>query len=84
MTAPPYSPLVLGPAALLTAPALWDTLVAGTMPFETGLMRLAVAIGVVWVGLAMLGTLLTQPAAPATAVVDTHQRGDAQPTPPPS
>lgn len=78
MTAP-YSPLVLGPAALLTAPALWATLVTGSMPFETGLTRFAVAVAVVWLGVSLLGTLLAPGAPPATRDAQAYGVGTTGP-----
>jgi hypothetical protein len=62
--ASPFSGLVLGSGALLASPALWDAFVEGTLPVQTAIMRLLVAIVVSWLGYSMLGSLLEQTADP--------------------
>jgi hypothetical protein len=49
---------VLAGGALLASPALWAAFVDGTMVLETALVRLGVAVVVVWVGLSLLGSLV--------------------------
>lgn len=44
----PLSPAVLGGAALVASPALWDGLVNGTMPLDVALTRYLIAIGICW------------------------------------
>ena len=56
----PFSGLVLGSGALLASPALWDAFVEGTLPVQTAVVRLLVAVLVSWVGLSMLQSLLSQ------------------------
>jgi hypothetical protein len=59
----PLSPTVLGLGALLSSPALLASLVDGTLPLETGLIRFGVACLVCWVGLVLLDTLLDSTSA---------------------
>jgi hypothetical protein len=49
---------VVGGGALLSSPALWAAFGTGTMGVETALVRLGVAVLVVWVGLSLLGSLV--------------------------
>lgn len=49
----PASGTVLGAAAIVASPALWNSLVAGSIPLNVGLSRYLVAVGVCWV----LGTI---------------------------
>ena len=42
----PFSGVVLGAAAVLSSPALWSSLVAGTMPIADGLLRYVVAVAI--------------------------------------
>ena len=53
----PFSGLVLLGAGLLRSPALHAAVVAGTMAYETALVRFAVAWAVVWVGVSVLGSI---------------------------
>jgi hypothetical protein len=53
----PLSGFVLLGAALVSSPALHAALVAGTMSYETALVRFAVAWVVVWVGVSLLGSI---------------------------
>ena len=62
--ASPFSGLVLGTGALLASPALWDGFVEGTLPLQTAIIRLLVAVVVSWIGYSLLGTLLSQTAEP--------------------
>jgi hypothetical protein len=54
----PASGIVLGAAAIVASPALWDSLVAGSMPLEVGLTRYLIAVGVCWVLLSILGEMV--------------------------
>jgi len=63
----PFSPTVLALGALVSSPALMASLVDGTLPLETGLIRFAIACAVAWVGLVLLDTLLHTTSAPAAA-----------------
>lgn len=59
----PASGTVLGAAAIVASPALWSSLVDGSMPLDVGLTRYLVAVGVCWVLLSVLGELVfAQPA----------------------
>ena len=61
---------VLGGGALAASPALWAAFVDGTMPTETALVRWAVGIAVVWVGLTLLRSLVEGTAAPSRRTDD--------------
>lgn len=54
----PFSAPVLGLGALMASPALYASLVEGTMPLETAATRLLAAVLVTWLGLTLLTTLL--------------------------
>ena len=54
----PASGTVLGAAAIVASPALWSSLVDGSMPLDVGLTRYLVAVGVCWVLLSVLGELV--------------------------
>ena len=54
----PASGIVLGVAAIVASPALWNSLVAGSMPLNVGLSRYLVVVGVCWVLLSLIGGLL--------------------------
>lgn len=61
----PFSGWVLGAATVVASPALWSTFVDGTMPFEVGMMRLLIAVGVSW----LLISLVAEMAFPAPGSV---------------
>ena len=44
----PLSPAVLGGAAVVASPALWSSVVDGTMPLDVALTRYLIAIGICW------------------------------------
>lgn len=54
----PASGTVLGAAAIVASPALWNSLVAGSMPLNVGLSRYLVAVGVCWALLSVIGGLI--------------------------
>jgi len=54
----PFSGSVLGGAAVLSAPALWSSLVTGTTPLADGLLRYIGAVAVCWVGLSLVAALI--------------------------
>lgn len=56
--ASPFSGWVLGTGALLTAPALHQSLVLGTLPATAAATRFAVAVALVWVGVSLLASLV--------------------------
>jgi uncharacterized protein YjeT (DUF2065 family) len=65
----PFSGTVLGGAALLSAPALWASLVTGTAPLDEGLLRYMGAVVVCWLGLSVVAALVG-PAPRVTADSD--------------
>jgi hypothetical protein len=67
----PFSGPVLGGAAVLSAPALWSSLVVGATPVAAGLLRYMVAVLVCWAGLGLL-----------VAMVGPAPRADVKPGPP--
>jgi threonine/homoserine/homoserine lactone efflux protein len=75
----PFSGPVLGGAAVLSAPALWSSLVLGTTPVEEGLLRYIGAVVVLWIGLSTLVALVGP--APREATTTTMPRTEAGGTP---
>ena len=75
----PLSPTVLALGALVSSPALMASLVDGTLPVETGLLRFAIACAVAWVGLVLLDTLLHSTSAPAAKEPDPIEATQVQP-----
>ena len=73
----PFSPTVLAIGALLSSPALVASFVEGTLPLQTGVVRLGVACLVAWVGLSLLEALLhstsAQPVAEETPPIEATQ-----------
>jgi len=45
----PLSAPILGAAAVVASPALWSSVVDGTMPLDVALTRYLIAIGICWV-----------------------------------
>lgn len=74
----PFSGHVLGGAAVLSAPALWNSLVLGTTPVAEGLLRYIGAVVVCWLGLALL-VAMVGPAPRST--VDPPSTTNARPVP---
>lgn len=54
----PFSGTVLGGAAVLSAPALWASLITGTTPLADGLLRYIGAVAICWVGLSVVAALV--------------------------
>ena len=54
----PLSGWVLLAGAVLASPALWSTLVAGTMPLDVALTRYLVATGGCWVVVSLVADLV--------------------------
>ncbi|WP_232680779.1 hypothetical protein [Nocardioides sp. R-C-SC26] len=69
----PFSTHVLGIAAILASPALWQGFVTGEIGMDVAVTRYLIVLGVVWVGLSALAMLVGSPPAPAAATseVDT-------------
>jgi hypothetical protein len=61
--ASPLSGWVLGGGALLASPALRAALLDGTLPLSTAVLRLVIAVVVCWVGLSLLGALVSETSA---------------------
>ena len=61
----PFSAPVLGGAALVSSPALWNGLVEGTTTPTVALVRYLVSVLLCWMALEVVG-MLVGPAAPAT------------------
>jgi hypothetical protein len=57
----PASFTVLGPAALVSSPALYAGLVTHALPLDQMLTRYLVAVGVVWAALSVLAMLVGSP-----------------------
>lgn len=54
----PLSGWILGLAALLTSPALWSGLVAGTMPIDVALTRYLLTTAACWLVLSVVADLI--------------------------
>ncbi len=54
----PLSGWILALAALLTSPALWSGLVAGTMPLDVALTRYLLITAACWVVLSVVADLI--------------------------
>ena len=65
--ASPTNPLVLLGGALLTAPALYESLVLGLLPAEAAAARFAVAVVVLRIGSSLVGSLVAATSAPRQA-----------------
>lgn len=63
----PFSAPVLGGAALVVSPAIWDFAVEQSLPLDQALTRYLVAVGICWVLLTVLEELVLRPNAPAPA-----------------
>lgn len=55
---------VLGAAALLAGPTLWQGLVVGTVPLEHSLSRYFITVALVWAALSAVALLMESTAAP--------------------
>lgn len=57
---------VLGSAAVVASPALWQALVTGTVPVDVALQRYLVAAGACWAALSMVAAMIgAVPGSPA-------------------
>lgn len=74
----PLSGGVLLVAAVLTSPALWGTLVEGTMPLHVGLTRYLLATAACWVVLSVASDLVW-PDVPAP--IEEHHEDEPDRTP---
>ena len=57
----PFSTPVLGSAALVTSPALWDAIVEQSLPLDQALVRYLVAVAICWVLIGMLAEFALKP-----------------------
>ena len=57
----PFSTPVLGSAALLTSPALWDAIVEQSLPLDQALVRYLVAVAICWALLGLLAEFALKP-----------------------
>lgn len=80
----PLTTFVIGGGALLASPALYAGFVAGTLPMGSALVRFAVAVLVVWIGVTALRTLVDGTSEPARVEVTPRELGPghAEDTPP--
>lgn len=76
MSMSPVSGWVLSAATVVASPALWDSLVTGTMPLDVALTRFLIAVPVSWLLLSLVSELAfpgpgsVAPAEPAEPVTD--------------
>lgn len=73
MSISPVSGWVLAAATVVASPALWDSLVAGTMPIDVALTRFLIAVPVSWLLLTLVSELAFPgpgSAAPAEVTAD--------------
>jgi threonine/homoserine/homoserine lactone efflux protein len=63
----PFSGAVLGSAAVVSAPALWSSLVTGASPIADGLLRYVAAVLVCWLGLSVVAALVGPAPRPPAA-----------------
>lgn len=78
----PLSPGVLGGAAVVASPALWSSVVDGTMPLDVGLTRYLIAIGVCWAVISLVAELaFPTPGSlrPAPVQAETSPESPAEP-----
>ncbi|WP_426242385.1 hypothetical protein [Nocardioides sp. LHG3406-4] len=63
----PLSPMVLGAAALVTSPAIYDTVVEQSLPLDQALIRYLVAVAICWALLSVLTEFALKPPPAARA-----------------
>lgn len=66
---------VLGAAALLAGPTLWQGLVTGAVPLEHALTRYAVTVALVWLALSAVVMLVESTGAPRLQPTGTGSPG---------
>ncbi len=74
---------VLGAAALLAGPTLWQGLVVGAVPLEHSLSRYFVTVALVWAALSAVALLIEAtgpPLEPARARARTDEAGPGRPS----
>ena len=78
----PLSGGVLGAAAVVSSPALWLSLVEGTMPLDVALTRYLIAVAVCWVALSFVVDLAFSPRSPVPVRSEEPAEADTTPRPP--
>lgn len=73
----PASGLVLGSAAIVASPALWSSVVEGTMPLDVGLTRYLIVVGVCWALLSVVSELIFSQSGPQLAEADKPDTADS-------
>ncbi|WP_193605561.1 hypothetical protein [Nocardioides dongkuii] len=61
---------VLGAAALVSSPALWQGFVTQQLTMETALLRFAVALVVAWVAISIVEALVGEPPRPVAVPLE--------------
>ena len=74
---------VLGAAAVLAAPVLYEGFVTGTVAMETAVQRYLVVALIAWVGLSMLEALIGPPVRVTPEPEDAAEVGGTGQPPPP-
>ena len=67
MNLSPFSGIVLGSAAVVASPALYQGFVTGTMPFHVTLVRYLIATLVSWAAISLVAELVVSSGSPAPA-----------------
>ena len=64
MSVGPLNGFVLGAAAVVSSPALWLSLVEGTLPLDAALTRYLISVALCWAGLNVLIQMTASRPAP--------------------
>ncbi|MGN6782694.1 MAG: hypothetical protein ACTHJH_14445 [Marmoricola sp.] len=80
MNLSPFSGVVLGSAAVVASPALYQGFVTGTMPFHVTLVRYLVATLLAWAAISLVAELV----GPGAAAPVREDQPDVAPAPPTS
>lgn len=81
MNLSPFSGVVLGSAAVVASPALYQGFVTGTMPFHVAVVRYLVATLVAWAAISLVAELVGPGAA---TPVKADEPAETSATPPPA
>lgn len=77
----PFSGIVLGSAAVVASPALYQGFVTGTMPFHVALVRYLVATLISWAAISLVADLVVSSGSPAPVEERAEQPRAAEPVP---
>jgi hypothetical protein len=77
MNLSPFSGIVLGSAAVVASPALYQGLVTGTMPFHVTVVRYLVATLVSWAAISLVAELVVRSGSPPPAEERADMPGSA-------